>query len=38
MDIAPDKNLMKQFLKENPVKWKEAHSVLAVGDFLYDQF
>ena len=38
MDIAPDKNLMKQFLKENPVKWKEAHSVLAVGDFLYGQF
>lgn len=38
MDLAPDKARMKQFFKENPVKWKEPHSVLAVGDFLYDQF
>ncbi|MGN0201748.1 MAG: hypothetical protein ACI399_02435 [Candidatus Cryptobacteroides sp.] len=38
LEIAPDKDSMKQFLKENPVKWKEPHSVLAVGDFLYSQF
>ncbi|MCQ2163045.1 MAG: hypothetical protein MJY86_07180 [Bacteroidales bacterium] len=37
METAPDKAAMKQYFKENSVKWKDEVSLMALGDFLYEQ-